>query len=118
MKFKAGDKVWWKDAEKHQTGIIDSLFGNSFCIVSITEGGLPIGVGAALSTSKLTKDVTVPEGLSKLKMEFALEQNFKEVMQHIEDGTHRLVSQEMQHNYDKRDKEHVISINLILKENK
>lgn len=117
MKFKAGDKVSWMEGRKQLTGIIDSLLGRTYCTVTITEDGLPIGVGAALHSSRLTKDVAVPGKPSKLTMAFALEQNFKEVMQHIEDGTHRLVSQEMQHDYDKRDKEHVISINLILKEN-
>lgn len=118
MKFKVDDKVSWLEGEKQRTGIIDSLLGRTFCTVSIIEDGLSIGVGTALHSSRLTKDTVVPEEFTSLKMAFALEQNFKEVMKHIEDDTHRLVSQEMQHDYDKRDKEHVISINLILKENK
>lgn len=110
--FSIGQKVITNDDE---TGWIKDVRGKEYLVNIRRTGAIKIYHHSelqALAVDPLDKKVT------PIKMEFALEQNFKEVIKHIEDGTHRLVSQEMQHDYDKRDKEHVISINLILKENK
>lgn len=114
MKFKVGDKVLVNtpDPNRRYYGVVSLVIDPDEGAYLIKDGNDATQEVHALNLNKLPD-----EEPSKLKMAFALEQNFKEVMQHIEDGTHRLVSQEMQHDYDKRDKEHVISINLILKEN-
>lgn len=116
MKFKVGDKVLVNtpDPTRRYYGVVSMVLDPDEGAYLIKDGKDSTREVHALNLNMLPDEDEEP---NKLKMEFALEQNFKEVMKHIEDGTHRLVSQEMQHDYDKRDKEHVISINLILKEN-
>lgn len=109
--FSIGQKVITKNNE---AGWIKDVRGKEYLVKMMSNEAIKIYHYSDLqvSTVNLLNKKTTP-----IKMSFALEQNLKEVMQHIEDGTHRLVSQEMTHDYDKKDKEHVISINLILKEN-
>lgn len=110
MRFKKGDKAL---TDRNKIVTVIKPIENGFYKVKFKEG-----FSMAIHDRYLIKINAAPDKPAPFKMNLALEQTLKEIVQHLDDDNYTLIESVTNHDYHEAAGKHHITLNIVLKENK
>lgn len=122
MKFKVGDCVSVDTARLKNPAIGFITYATTAPLGPIYNISLQNhpGIGAIMGVSEddITLLVREVEKTKQLKMTLALEETLKEISKHLDDDSLSLIESVVKHDYHQKTKNHYITLDIVLKENK
>lgn len=109
MRFKKGDKALTDGNEIVKVIEPDE---NNFYKVKFKNGLI-----MSVHDRHLINMPTAPDKPASFKMNLALEQTLKELVQHLDDDNYTLIKSVTNHDYNEAESKHNITLNIVLKEN-
>lgn len=110
MRFKKGDKALTDSNEIVKVIEPDE---NNFYKVKFKNGLI-----MSVHDRYLIKMPNAPDKPAPFKMNLALEQTLKELVQHLDDDNYTLLESVTNHDYHEAAGKHNITLNIVLRENK